>query len=69
STRSGGTGLGLAIVQRLVESMDGVMAFKTKTGEGSTFTIFLKSSLPENTKNALFIEEDETEPADIASPI
>ncbi|MCP4634178.1 MAG: PAS domain S-box protein, partial [candidate division Zixibacteria bacterium] len=46
STRSGGTGLGLAIVQRLVESMDGVMAFKTKTGEGSTFTIFLKSSLP-----------------------
>ncbi len=38
--RYGGTGLGLAICQRLCERMGAEIAVKSKTGEGSTFTVW-----------------------------
>ncbi len=44
STMSGmeGTGLGLAIVRNIVEAMNGMVAVKSKQGEGTTFTVRLK---------------------------
>jgi PAS domain S-box-containing protein len=38
--RSGGTGLGLAIVQRAVEAHRGLVLVDSRTGIGTTFTIF-----------------------------
>lgn len=41
SGKKGGTGLGLAIVRRIVEDHGGRVDFKTRTGQGTTFTIDL----------------------------
>lgn len=39
STKAKGTGLGLALVRRFVEAHGGEVSVKSKTGEGSTFTL------------------------------
>jgi two-component system sensor histidine kinase BaeS len=38
---SGGSGIGLAIVKQLIELHDGKVLVNSKTGEGTTFTIYL----------------------------
>jgi len=40
-----GTGLGLNIVQRLIKQAGGIIHVRTKAGEGTTFTIYLRATL------------------------
>src|SRR6266705_1344978 len=42
--RVGGTGLGLAIVQRAVEAHRGLVLVDTKSGQGTTFTIYFPAA-------------------------
>jgi PAS domain S-box-containing protein len=42
--RVGGTGLGLAIVQRAVEAHRGLVLVDSKTGEGTTFTVYFPAA-------------------------
>lgn len=42
STKKSGTGLGLAIVQRLVNSLNGKIEFKSQWGRGSVFVVYLQ---------------------------
>src|SRR3989442_1259432 len=42
--RVGGTGLGLAIVQRAVEAHRGLVLVDTKTGGGTTFTVYFPAA-------------------------
>jgi len=42
STKRNGTGLGLAIVQRLVNSLNGRIEFKSQLGKGSVFVVYLQ---------------------------
>jgi two-component system sensor histidine kinase PilS (NtrC family) len=42
STRRNGTGLGLAIVQRLVNSLNGRIEFRSRLGKGSVFVVYLQ---------------------------
>jgi two-component system, NtrC family, nitrogen regulation sensor histidine kinase NtrY len=41
STKNSGMGLGLAISKKIVEQLGGQIAYQTKVGEGTTFTIEL----------------------------
>jgi signal transduction histidine kinase len=41
TTRPSGTGLGLAIVDRIVDAHGGHLAIESRTGEGTTVTVFL----------------------------
>jgi signal transduction histidine kinase len=40
-----GTGLGLSMVYELAKKLEAGLAVETKTGQGSTFTIFLPVTL------------------------
>ncbi len=41
TTKASGTGLGLAVVRRFVEAHNGLVAVKSRKGDGSTFTLML----------------------------
>jgi two-component system, NtrC family, sensor kinase len=45
--RGEGTGLGLPIVKSIVEQHGGEVRFRTRLGEGTTFSVFLPLTLPE----------------------
>lgn len=44
TTRPGGTGLGLAICDRIVTAHGGVLAIKSRSGEGTTVNVFLPAN-------------------------
>ncbi|MGZ3448621.1 MAG: two-component system sensor histidine kinase NtrB [Polyangiales bacterium] len=44
TTRPGGTGLGLAICDRIVTAHGGVLAIKSRSGEGTTVSVFLPAN-------------------------
>lgn len=46
TTRPSGTGLGLAIVDRIVEAHGGHLSIRSRSGEGTTVTVFLPHSSP-----------------------
>ena len=46
SGKKDGTGLGLAIVKRIVDEHDGTIHYRTKPGQGTTFTIRLPLERP-----------------------
>jgi signal transduction histidine kinase len=46
TTRPSGTGLGLAIVDRIVDAHGGYLAIDSRTGEGTTVTVFLPDRSP-----------------------
>ncbi|HXN34116.1 MAG TPA: ATP-binding protein, partial [Polyangiaceae bacterium] len=46
TTRPSGTGLGLAIVDRIVDAHGGYLAIDSRTGEGTTVTVFLPTGSP-----------------------
>jgi signal transduction histidine kinase len=46
TTRPSGTGLGLAIVDRIVDAHAGHLAIDSRTGEGTTVTVFLPQGAP-----------------------
>ena len=45
TTKATGTGLGLAIVERIVQSHEGIIAVRSKEGQGTTFSIWLPTDL------------------------
>ncbi len=55
----GGTGLGLAITKQLVELQNGNIDVQSKVNEGSTFTVQLKFSKPENPGNRIPIKSND----------
>ncbi|MEO5911907.1 MAG: ATP-binding protein, partial [Pelobium sp.] len=52
-----GTGLGLSIVKRLVEKQLGRVSAKSKPGQGTTFSVFLKFEKVEATENKIKINQ------------
>jgi hypothetical protein len=46
TTRPSGTGLGLAIVDRIVDAHGGHFLIESRSGEGTTVTVFLPSGTP-----------------------
>lgn len=47
STKSGGTGIGLALVHRIIDEHGGLIRVDSSPGEGTTFTVTLPRSAPE----------------------
>jgi two-component system phosphate regulon sensor histidine kinase PhoR len=47
SRERGGTGLGLAIVKHILSRHQGRLAIDSRVGEGSTFTVFLPTQIPD----------------------
>lgn len=50
STKKDGTGLGLAIVQRLVNNLGGRIEFRSQSGKGSVFVVYLQKYVKKKAK-------------------
>jgi two-component system sensor histidine kinase PilS (NtrC family) len=50
STKKNGTGLGLAIVQRLVNNLGGRIEFRSQSGKGSVFVVYLQKYVKKKAK-------------------
>lgn len=60
STKDGGTGLGLAIAYRIIEEHNGTIAYRTKSGVGTEFFIYLPY-LKDNDIEVNRVKDDENE--------
>jgi signal transduction histidine kinase len=64
TTRPSGTGLGLAIVDRIVEAHDGEISITSRTGAGTTVSVFLPIGAPvPPSSGALLVAREETDVA------
>jgi signal transduction histidine kinase len=62
TTRPSGTGLGLAIVDRIVEAHDGEISITSRTGSGTTVSVFLPIGAPlPPSSGALLVARDDAE--------
>jgi signal transduction histidine kinase len=62
TTRPSGTGLGLAIVDRIVEAHDGEISITSRTGAGTTVSVFLPIGAPlPPSSGALLVARDDAE--------
>jgi signal transduction histidine kinase len=62
TTRPSGTGLGLAIVDRIVEAHDGEISITSRTGAGTTVSVFLPIGAPlPPSSGALLVAREESE--------
>jgi signal transduction histidine kinase len=64
TTRPSGTGLGLAIVDRIVEAHDGEISINSRTGAGTTVSVFLPIGAPlPPSSGALLVAREDVDPA------
>lgn len=54
----GGTGLGLSVTYSLVKAHDGEIAFESREGEGTTFTVFLPTLMERQAAKILVVDDD-----------
>jgi signal transduction histidine kinase len=66
TTRPSGTGLGLAIVDRIVEAHDGEISITSRTGAGTTVSVFLPIGAPlPPSSGALLVAREEGEDGEL----
>ncbi len=71
TTRPSGTGLGLAIVDRIIEAHGGTLDIDSRTGEGTTVTVFLphgSASDPPPTRSRGLRPGADPRPANVEAP-
>lgn len=55
---AGGTGLGLSVTYNLVKAHEGDISFKTRAGQGTTFTIALPTGPKQKPYNIMVVDDD-----------